>query len=361
MGMRDPGEAGALIPVLKLLTQEQINLIILADSRAKEAMQATDLGLFEVSPTHPLAVIASPCDLAVVGISDSPGSEVVITDSAHLDGDLVVWVSDFGRGSIFRTYKEKFDFDPRVRPDYLLVVSDWVREQELANLPTGFDPSRVIVVGNPAFDDLADKKLNKDAIRQNNRAELDINEDQKLITYVGTLGETTPLALQAIVDSLQQIGYENYRLAIRRHPRDKDIPQERYDQITAPIKEKLVDTSRWRDTDQAVIASDLVINTTSTVGDKAIYLDVPVVTFWDEEIIDELMKLGYPKQILPEVAENGLSPTIYSVAETTAVLKRVLTDENYIRQLHERMSEWKVDGHAAQRVADFVMNLLKAS
>lgn len=366
MAMRDPGAAAAFMPVLERLADEPVDIRMFADSRAKEALQKSSLGFVESSPKSPLlsiSVSAEQCDLAVVGISDSPGSELVITDCVRDDQKRrgkekpVVWVSDFVMGSIFRTYRDGIKSHPGAIPDYLLVANEWVREQELANLPPGFDPTRVVITGQPAFDKLAHE--DRDETRRAFRQEKGIGDNEKLIAYIGSLGKTSSESLEVLVDGLQQSGYEDYRLVIRRHPRDT-ITVEDYANITEPVRSKVVDTT-GKTTDQVMISSDLVVNTLSTAGLEAVYRGIPVLHILIPDVIAKITERGLPVPTTPPIVEDGSSPAIYHPNEAADMIKKLLTVKDYGQQLEERMARWKVDGHAAERVTDFIMKLARES
>lgn len=358
MGMRDPGEAAVLVPVLEQLKDKPVDIFMWTDSRAKEKFKSSNLGFKELPPSNPLiSMSAIKGDLVVAGVSMNPGSEFALTENAHYDGVPVVWISDYVMGSVFARNKDVVKSNPRVLPDYLLVANEWVREQELKNLPVGFNPDRVIVTGQPAFDRLASE--DREGTRSRVRDDLGISEHEKLVTYIGAIGEVSTQSLRILAEGLVGSGFEDYKLAIRRHPRDH-VAMEDYLEIVrkARIGERLIDTSD-KTIDEAVLSSDLVVNTLSTTGMESVYRGIPVLHVWIEDFIKKSELEG--AALLPPIVEDGTSPAIFNEAQSCDVLRKLLTNENYILELKEKMARWKIDGHAAERASNFILGLLNKS
>jgi UDP-N-acetylglucosamine:LPS N-acetylglucosamine transferase len=257
-------------------------------------------------------------------------------------------------GSVFRR-NCKVVRNNLVWPDYLLVANDWVREQEVMNLPPGFHQDNVIVTGQPAFDKIANE--NKEETRSRVRKKLGISDNKKLIAYIGAIGGVSTKSLGVLVDGLVKSGFENYSLAINKHPRDP-VPMEGYLEFAERVGEKIIDT-QGTSTDEMVLSSDLVVNTLSTVGMEAVYRGVPVVYIWIEDILKQSELEG--SALLPPVVGANAAAAIYNESQASNVLKRILTNEGYIAGLKDRMAKWKVYPDASEKVAGFILDLLNKS
>lgn len=368
MAMRDPGEAAALMPVLEELKGRGVNISLWTDSKAEEKFNPVEFGFIPQKIGTPiesgftgekkrgivsLSFVDTIPDLVVCGMSMHPGSELSLTENARFDGVPVVWLSDYVMGSLFARNRDMAQSVQSVLPDYLLVANDWIREQELMNLPEGFDPNRVIVTGQPTFDAIAHER--KDEVRKQIREVLKISDKEKLITYVGAVGDVSSEALRVLVEGLKGTGFENYKLVICRHPRDQ-APQEQYLTIAEDIHEKVID-QEGQSVGELVLASDLVANTLSTVGLESILRGTPVVHIWIDEILRKSELQG--KLSLPSFVQDGSSPAIFEEKQSSEVLRKLLTDPDYIESLKLKMKRYQSDGHAAERVANFILGLLK--
>jgi hypothetical protein len=318
-------------------------------------LNAANLGFIPFPVTDPLlAISAIKADLVVTGMSMKPGSELALTENAHFDKVPVVWISDYVMGSVFERNRDVIKTSPHICPEYLVVASTWVRNKELKNLPAGFDPDRVIVTGQPGFDRIA--REDKEEIRKRVRKELGIADQVKLISYIGTaLGEASPEALRVLVNGLVGADLKNYYLTIRRHQRDT-IPAQEYIKVSNPLGERIIDTGNFSH-DETVLASDLIVNTLSTTGMEAIYRGILVVYIWMEDIIRKSEEWSVAS--LPPVVEDDTAPAIFEESQAPEILRRMLTDEDYINLLRGRMARWSVDGLAAKRVANFILKLFR--
>lgn len=360
MGMRDPGEAAALMPVLERIKDQPVDIFMWAKGKAKEKFQAaaTNLGFKLRETADPLSNISAfRGDLVIAGVSMSPDIEMALTKTGKKDGTVVCWVSDYVMGSVFQRNRDMVKTDQSILPDFLFVASDWVKQKELENLPKGFDPQRIIVTGQPAFDRLA--KEDKEGTRKRVRKELGISDNEKLITYIGAverkgIDEISRGSLEVLVDGLVKAGLKDFKLVVRRHPRDAATMDE-YLKIAEPVGEKIVDTT-GKTTDDIILASDLVVNTISTAGMESVYRGIPVVHVWIKDLIRK-SELGDTAQ-LPPIVDDGTSPAILEKDQAAEILKKLLTDEDYTKELQQKMTKWKVDGHAAERIANFILELL---
>src|SRR4051794_1993783 len=83
VGLRDPGEANALLPVITKLIENSANILVLADGDGQKILQSSDLGFSKVKLNTPISEIIKKVDVVLTGISEFASNEPVITLLAH--------------------------------------------------------------------------------------------------------------------------------------------------------------------------------------------------------------------------------------------------------------------------------------
>ena len=356
--LRDPGEANALIPVFEKLA-EGCDLFVMADSRGKEILERSELNFLKAKkPTvekddlrDPLLRIASiKADLILTGFSMIPGSELALTANAQYDHVPVIWVEDYP-GDIF-VHCNRREALKRLVPDYFCVVNDWAKRKELENRPD-YDPDKIIVTGQPSFDRFAYE--DREGIKRRVRETLGIAKDEKFIVYIGTTTEiVSPETLKFLIKGLKDCGLADYKLAVRRHPRDVNS-KEAYEGVYQEISTKVVDTTMFT-TSEVGIAADLVVSTGSTEAVAAVYRGIPSLHIYIREMLEKHRDKGdYFLGPPPEVVEDESAPVVYKEDEIGPILKKIFFDEDYQAELKKKMDRWQTDGHATDRVVNLVL------
>ncbi|MDO8429454.1 MAG: hypothetical protein Q7S88_02385 [Candidatus Daviesbacteria bacterium] len=369
-GFRDPGGANAHLPVIARLL-DKANVCVLTDSRGQQQLEQSGLDLrrdkFEGSALLAASQALTLADVVLTGLSDNLGTELLLMANSQWDNlngvvqrPLIIGLEDYP-GANARWYFGNKKVPSWIVPDYLCVVNEWSKDEELKFLPQGFDPERVVITGQPSFDRLA--KEDRVKIRRDVRQKLEIGESDIFVTYMGTVTTGDPIGetaktLQTLVPILKSVD-PKIRLALRAHPRDMTDP-EVYNQAFRPMKDMRVDTTGLT-TDQVGIASDLVISNGSTTGVDAVYRGIPSVNVFlapnnyfsqqpqsHQEVLDK-----FP---LPTV-EDGASPLAINSQELGNILDKIFNEQSYVTKLKQKMAGWKVDGRATDRVTDLVLNI----
>lgn len=351
VGLRDPGEANALLPVLNKLTQEPCDMFVMADSLGKKMVENAALGFTRSRSFDPLLRIVSiKADIMLTGFSGMPGTELALTANARQSGIPVVWIEDYPGGILpYYRLNKPHPTNPAVIPDYIFVVNEWAKEEELKYIP-GFNPSKIIVTGQPAFDSIAVE--DRQGTRARVREALKMGSGESLIVYMGIPTIASAEALEILVKGINDLGLRNFRLVNRRHPRDT-TPNETYDQITDSVRPCIVDTTGFT-TDKVGMAADLVITTYSTTGIEAVQRGVPSIHILIKDILAK-SESGENVPIPPPVLD-GSSLAVYKPEEMADVLNQALLQPDFLRQ---KMSKWKVDGHATDRVVDLILKIAR--
>jgi len=357
---RDPGEANALLPVIEKLA-ESCDLFVMADSRGKEILERSGLDFLKAKePTVEkndlrdplLRIVSIKADVILTGFSQLPGSELALTANAQYDYVPVIWVEDYP-GDIF-VHCNRLEALKRLVPDYFCVVNDWAKRKELKNRPD-YDPEKIIVTGQPSFDRFAYE--DREGIKKRVRETLGISKGEKFIVYLGTTTEVvSPETLKFLIKGLKDCGLDDYKLAVRRHPRDVN-DKVAYDNVCEEVQDKVVDTTMFT-TSEVGIAADLVVSLGSTEGIAAVYRGIPSLHIYIREMLERHRDKGdYFLGSPPEVVEDGSAPVVYKEDEVGPILEKIFFDEDYRAELKKKMDRWQTDGHATDRVVDLVLKV----
>lgn len=352
-GMRDPGETNTLLPVLKKMQNQAVDLFVFADNFAESALNNHDHGFVKSNEFDPLLRISAiKSDLVVTGISEWGGIEEALTLNARMDNIPVIWIEDYP-GNVFRHHNVR-KHSYLVVPDYLCVFNDWAKQKELEHRPD-FDPERIIITGIPHYDKFVSEDC--EPVRRSVRSGLGIDADELLIVYMGidTLF-VSPESLRVIAEGLKEIGIQSFRIAIRRHPRDANSIDD-YLNAVSSISEKVIDTDSYT-TDEIGMSADLVVTPGSSEGIYAVHRGIFSLHIMIPEIFLQ-SSLGNVRIIYPNVCESGSSPIIKSYQEVNLVLRKLLFDVEYRKDINKRMEQHYVDGNATERVAKFIFSLLE--
>src|SRR3989344_8979306 len=167
-----PGGINAIIPVIKKLQQDQALEVIAIGHQYSESVlynnkvkyrKVSDYGLFDVSLNSMGALLEreSP-DLILTGTStqDEKNRQVIeqnITVAGRQRNIPTVAVLDFWANYSLRFNDIYSGENFRFLPDKIAIMDQYA---ERAMLAEGFDKSRLVITGNPYFDDLEGKVRN---------------------------------------------------------------------------------------------------------------------------------------------------------------------------------------------------------
>jgi len=352
-GLRDTGEANAVIPVLDELSRRSFDVFVMASERGEDELRTSEFEFSSSRYFDPVLRIERMRGNAVItGYSGVPSIEMVLNSSAHVKGVKVFAIEDYP-GAYLSELGKIFNKAAEAIPDYLFVMNEWAKRTNLDCLPS-FPEDRIIVSGAPALDKIA--HTDKLQVRKEVREKLGVSDDETLISWFGQVGGATVESLQVLMKGLEAIGPENFRLAARFHPRD-NTPKEIYDGILRHFRGRFVDAGRdvERNAGRVIAASDLVVQERSTIAMQAAAWEIPVISIAIPEIND---RYGVMMGLRVPVIEDGISPLVAKEEEMARVLETALFDSAFRSDLKSRMLAWKSDGKAAERVADKIIELI---
>lgn len=343
---RDPGSAGALLPVVDILINETgLETYALVDGRAQDKFQG-QLKVQDVTPETSLSsdIVVEP-SVILVDASTESGLEGY-ANSTFVDVPMVL-IEDMYSSSIkfLQAIKERPGFH---LPEKICVIDEEAKRLIVEKFPDMND--LVVVTGQPSFDRISKENTRK--ISSEVREKLGLEVHEKLVSFMSTPRVTIEQA-EKIFCELQEL--KDFKLIFRKHPRD-NTSDEDYEAMLAKNGMVCLNAEGLM-TDEVNCASDLVITTWSTEGLNAIYRRKPTIHILDSGILDlpesvndkawPPVKLGASVGIFDV---NNLSKNVTELLDANSDLNRVLRD-NMDRY-------YPNDGQNARRVADQVMNII---
>jgi hypothetical protein len=240
-------------------------------------------------------------------------------------------------------------------PDRIAIMDEQARQEMVAE---GLDVDRLVVTGQPAFDELA--SFRREATpqqRQAVRQMLGIAEEERLVLFAsepisvlcGTgatqqphPGYTEQTVLRALLSALGRIARrrtEKIALVVRPHPLDQ--PETLQLSHNEPLR--LVVDSRGTGR-EVVMAADLVAGMTTILLVEACLLGCVVISL-------------QPGLILPDVLPTnrwGVSCPVYNEKEFEPALESLLFDERVRAEAVQRAASIQPEPGAARRVVQLL-------
>jgi hypothetical protein len=361
----DAGGANAVAPVLEALRADgRLAVEALAYGQAESLWAKRALSFTALSPE------TTPSDISA--LLRRPDVVLLITGTSANGVDLekrfIAAARDCGLPSLavldfWSNYRARFsDGDTLLRcvPDRIAVMDAWARDEMIA---VGFDSSRLIVTGQPAFDDIATWRSGfAPARRAGIRASLGVGPSGLLVVFAsqplsrlyGT-ERTSPrhpgydehLVLGAVTHALDRIASRAARdvvLAIRPHPSESP-------DAFASVRSESVRTivSREGEARDLIISADLVVGMTTALLVEACYLGCVTVSLQPD--------LRQP-DVLP-TNRLGLSRGVYRYDEIEPVLEQMLLDNDTRAACKVRLADFQPDPHATDRAVALVHQMAR--
>lgn len=354
----DPGGANALAPVIEALRARGCAV----EARAyRHAIQVWE--------RRGLDCTAWPEDLAPA----LPADTQLLLTSTSLNGldfekHFVVQANARSIPSLtvldyWSKYRERFSRDGgalNAQPELMAVMDEQAREEMIA---AGFAADRLVVTGQPAFDDLARWRTGFTAERRREiRTSLGVGEQDSLVIFVSQpfarfrgqgasqpdfMGYDEHSVVALLVAALERAAAESGRaisLLIRPHPRENpdDFASLRSDHVRIQI-------SGAGDAREVVCAADLVVGMNTVLLVEACHLGCLVVS------LQPNMRGLDP---LPTNRQD-ISRAVYTEAEIFPTVRDHLFDSVTRTRALAKLAILPAAGHAADAVADLAESLLR--
>lgn len=355
VAMRDNGEVNTLFPVVeRLIENNHYCVSIVADGPGKELLQKQskfkELKL-EKDILVEVPKIVDKADLIIVSQSTDSGIDTSLTATAATENGkkaFVLAVEDFPGGC--NGYDNVLSsHNPLLIPDVQCVMNVQSKKALMGIRPE-LDPEKIVITGIPSFDNInIDKKEN---IKKEFRNKYRIDENHKIIVWVGGYDVADRDSFKFFVDSLKEADLKDYVLIIRKHPRDKDADLF-INKITASLSHHLVDAVS-ENIDIVRQSADLVVSVYSTETVKAVCEETPTLLIMIPTILKQIGMENFSFLI----AEDGSAAVVREKTKMIDTLRKSLFDESYKEKMKEEMKKWKVDGRATERIINLISEIL---
>jgi hypothetical protein len=352
VSMRDDGETNTLLPIVKKLKEGgDFCFSIFADGPGAKTM-ADHLNAKECSDHENILLeVANEVDgaaLIIVSQSSDSGIGMALAATANVP---VVAVEDFPGAVTVQDGGILVNNSPLLIPDWQCAMTEWSKNA-LLKLRPDFDPDKVVITGSPAFDNLDPVK--KAEVKNTFRERHNIPDKDRVIVWVGQTGEADTESLKLFVKGLKSLSMDDYRLVIRRHPKD-ERSEESLNSLTRDVSNHLLETNSEL-TDEVRQAADLVVTMFSTEGLKSVCEQTLTLLI----MVPEFLELsGYDKYSIP-IAEDGSAAVVSEKDKMKQMLKNLLFDTEFQEQIREKMEKWKVDGKATERIVTLIKKIAES-
>lgn len=362
------GVANAVVPVIKRLSyRKDIQISVFSHKVSQRVFRENSIEYKRVDGDVSLMSMLNLLrkekpDLILTGVAGQAGEKDVIEQTIVLAGKeigvrslaiLDLWGSYSRRFSDIYT-GEKFKF----LPDKIAIL-DQVAEGEMRE--EGFDKKRMVITGNPHFDDLPQKakqftETEKQAIREKIGLNIDL-----LLFFAGAifLKEKEEMGywdldiISLLVKVLDSLPRKNIGLAIKLHPnvmypgtphRDLTLLEKYLRKISRQDIKLIKDVS----TQKLVLASDITMVAVSTMGVEAVYMGKPCIS----------LQPGLKRKDLLILSRKRIIPVGYRKESCLRLVRKVILDEEYRETLPQLASNFRTDGKATERVVNLVLDML---
>lgn len=343
VAVTDTGAANAMSPALRILNAEN-QFMVMAREAGAETISKSGINFDTAPSSHPsrrLEMLIG--DVVLTGMASNPTLELLTHKAANEKEIPIAAIEDYP-GAYGSELKASFN-NPQLRPSRLMVMNEWAKKANLADLPW-LNPDHVLITGQPAFDPIAAE--NRPAIKSDVYSRAGIQDSDKLVVWMGQKGGTRE-AFEMFIDGLTQVKGD-FRLAIRRHPRDV-VTMGEYEQLSGPLRSRLVKTEGLP-TSEVGAAADYLATIFSTEGLSSIMRGIPTLHILAPEI---LARTEIPGVVVPVV---DASHVIADASQSRSVIAN-LFNERANQDLQEKMNLWRPDGRASERVAAALVDIAK--
>jgi hypothetical protein len=360
----DPGGAAAVAPVLELLRQQSRPVHAVAYRQAVANWRSRGLEVEELPHSTHLEQAQRhlrdrQADILLSATSDNGVNlEKPFIAAARRLGIPSLAVLDHWMNYRLRFANEKGELV--YLPDCIAIMDEQARAEMVAE---GLDASRLVVTGQPAFDELASLKCsNRVQQRQAVRQMLGVGEKERMVLFasepISTMcgtepsqplypGYTEQTVLRDLASALGRIAKrktEKIVLVARPHPLDK--PEDLRSDVEPPLRLVVDNRGKGRD---VVLAADLVTGMTTMLLVEACLLGCVVLSVQPGlRLTDSLPTNRW-----------GVSCGVYREEDIEPALTSLLFDEQVRADAMARTAKIRVEPGAAQRIVRLLDSLMK--
>jgi len=347
----DPGGAAAVAPVISMLS-DRLEVHALCYRQARDVFQRYQIPMSELienSEAVSRSVKSCSPDFLLLGTSVN-GGDWELDALMAATGVPSLSVLDF-----WSNYTARFTHRSGVvcLPDRIAVMDEQARQEMAAE---GFPVDRLIVTGQPAFDELAKKKAfccNASLAQLNCDQTLSAREirvafvSQPILARCEKRECSKHTVLPELVDALEKISRSTKNrisLVIRPHPReyDDDFAWVQSEQISVSI-------DRCADPRVLLVECDLVAGMESALLLEACALGC---------VVASIQLNSGPHDCLP-TNRMGLSLRISREKDLEPMIHSLLFDHLHRKNLLRKCCGWKLEEDATKNIVDLILGTLK--
>ena len=243
-------------------------------------------------------------------------------------------------------------------PDFICIMDEFVLEEMLK---LNFDKNKLIVTGNPYFDDLAifRDSFNEESLNKI-REELNIDRNGYLIIFFSqaikkvidkgsdnmSRGYNELTVLSMLESSLYKLNVDRLNLLIKLHP--KEDLESTQTALSGKLSRVIFNNNKNYNPRNMIIVSDLVTGMFSTALIESVYLYKDVLSIQPNIIVEDTLLTN----------RFGLTIPIYREEDLKSTLEKIIYDQNFKKEQKQKRSKLVLDGKATERVANFVYKSL---
>lgn len=352
----DTGEGSTTSPVAFELARRGwgITAIVRGPSQEIYSSEASfkDVGNFD--PDTSLYRMRSQAVIA--GGSVVSAMQAVATAWGNERGALTMGMGDYP-GDHVDTRSEGFKANTLTVPKVMTAMDDNTKGYELRRFATLGLPEDVapkfLVSGQTNLDAFA--SFNKEEAKERVRREQGIS-GVDIYTWFGSKGFSTVESLKIMRDALLDANpnYGQWVLGVRLHPGDREnIDSGAYFKALHPIARRVVSLMRPQVPDllDAIAASNFVLQERSTTALQATAADIPVGSIVNPFLVE---RSTIPASLWVPTNSDRTSPSSHNLEETRTMIERFDKDDTYKAELKSRRANYRQDGRAYLRVADYI-------
>lgn len=367
-----PGGANAILPVIRRLNQEgRADIVTIGHQYSekifgKGGIEYKTLGSYnlnDVSVDSMFSLLEKESPNIVftgTSIQDDKNRDTIehtLTLAAKGRGIKSLSVLDLWDINCTKRFRDIYSESRELKflPDKIAILDKLCEESMLKQ---GFPKEKLVITGNPYFDELIKLKEQfgeEDVHRV--KSELGIDLDSYLLFYGASpiehhygneFGYTEKTVLRELLDAVKKLeGRKKISVIVGVHLRAN---KQDLEQIAEEYKLPVI-VSQSYPPRTAILASDAVVSSTSTALVESTYLGKPSIS----------LQPGLKKDDLLITNKLGVTLPVYKHGEIGGVLEKLVFDKNYAAELSERgkTKGFGIDGKATERVTDLVYKMLE--
>jgi hypothetical protein len=218
---------------------------------------------------------------------------------------------------------------------------------------SGVDPKKVIVVGNPGFDEIVHRKASEDRKEVLNRLFGVDRIDYLFLVASYLFAPGTREWLPALLRQLNRLDSKSFKLVIKLHPAD-----ESKDYVRILEEEGFKGAGITKDLSlySLLNASDILFTGMSTVGSEAVMFNKPMICI-------NLTNVPYPIRY----DEEGVALLVKKEDDILPTIEAILHDEKtkqslqIARERFQNAYTGQIDGRASERFVEAIKHIMSVN